>query len=541
MKAADLRKSILQAAVQGKLVPQNPHDEPAAVLLEKISIFREKLLKNGYPNSIEAKNQLNKQKKQAIPKDLSDLPCGWTWCTLMSCATLVVDCHNKTAPYVEKGTHLIRTSNIRDGNIVYAGMKYVTQETKHKWSSRCLPQAGDILITREAPMGEICILPLGGDFCLGQRIMLVRINHEMVSSEYLYYFLRNPNFMEYVQDKPVGLTVKHLRVNGVETMLIALPPLAEQIRIATKVNGLMTLCDELETAEKELDSLESQFAEYLPKSILQAAVQGKLVPQNIHDEPADKLLERIKSEKAKLVKNGKLKKEKSLPPIIEDEISYDLPDGWVWCRLGEVISLVSGRDLDLHQINGKNFGIPYITGASAIHNGRVLITRWTEHSCSTSEYGDLLVTCKGTVGKMAFNNVGGVHIARQIMAIRFFSNSLSPEYIKIYIESYVHKLHILAKSIIPGIAREDLLTLPIPLPPLAEQQRIVAKVNALMALCDALKAAHEAPVGNLTAAKMIPFPQPEDEPEMLMAAARGKMPKAPSKALQDARNRLLED
>lgn len=116
------------------------------------------------------------------------------------------------------------------------------------------------------------------------------------------------------------------------------------------------------------------------------------------------------------------------------------------------------------------------------------------------------MTCKGTVGKMAFNNVGKLHIARQIMAIRFFSNSLSPEYIKTYIESYVHKLHILAKSIIPGIAREDLLTLPIPLPPLAEQQCIVAKVNDLMALCDALKAAHEAPVGNLTAAKSDPLP-----------------------------------
>jgi len=548
MKAADLRKSILQAAVQGKLVPQNPHDEPAAVLLEKISIFREKLLKNGYPNSIEAKNQLNKQKKQAIPKDLSDLPCGWTWCTLMSCATLVVDCHNKTAPYVEKGTHLIRTSNIRDGNIVYAGMKYVTQETKHKWSSRCLPQAGDILITREAPMGEICILPLGGDFCLGQRIMLVRINHEMVSSEYLYYFLRNPNFMEYVQDKPVGLTVKHLRVNGVETMLIALPPLAEQIRIATKVNGLMTLCDELETAEKELDSLESQFAEYLPKSILQAAVQGKLVPQNIHDESADKLLERIRTEKAKLVKTGKLKKEKPLPPITEEEIPYDLPDGWTWCRLGDVCQ-VNPRNKLADEIH-VSF-VPMTLISSDFFGGHQQEQRvWGEVKSGFTHFaeGDIVIAkitpCfqnkKSCIMRGLKNGFGAgtteLHVLRPIHVLTEYIllYAKSPE----FLDDGVKNMTGTAGQ--QRVPTEFVRSAIIPLPPLAEQQRIVAKVNELMALCDALKAAHDTPVGAPIAATVIPFPHQEEEPEMLMAA-RGAMPKAPSKALQDARNKLFED
>ena len=526
MKAADLRKSILQAAVQGKLVPQNPHDEPATTLLERIRKEKSQLIKKG---KIKKEKPLPPITEDEIPYDLPD---RWAWCRL--------------GEVIEKntggGTPSKQKSDYWGGDIPWASVKdmnveYITKTEDNitikglENSSTNLIEEDSIIVCTRMGLGKIAVntIPLA----INQDLRALRLS-AFIDKQ--YFILAYKTFAI----TGSGMTVKGIKIDELHSFLFPLPPLAEQQRIVVAVNGLMTLCDELEAAEKELDILESNFAEYLPKSILQAAVQGKLVPQNIHDEPADKLLERIKAEKAKLVKSGKLKKEKPLPPITEDEIPYDLPAGWAWCRLGEVISLVSGRDLDLPQINGKNFGIPYITGASAIHNGRVLITRWTEHSCSTSEYGDLLVTCKGTVGKMAFNNVGKLHIARQIMAIRFFSNSLSPEYIKTYIESYVHKLHILAKSIIPGIAREDLLTLPIPLPPLAEQQCIVAKVNDLMALCDALKAAHEAPVGNLTAAKVIPFPQPEDEPEMLMAA-RGKMPKAPSKALQDARNKLLED
>lgn len=530
MTAAQLRQSILQAAVQGKLVPQNTHDEPASVLLNKIVKEKIALLKTDYPNTEEARTQLAKHVKQNVSDDLEELPPGWEWSTLLGCSLLVTDCHNKTAPYSKSGIHLIRTSNIKNGKINFNGFKYVTEEIYKKWSSRCFPEPDDIIITREAPMGEVCIIPQNAKICLGQRTMLIRMVPKTLIKEYLWYFLQSPMMMECVQDKPVGLTVKHLRVGGVETMLIPIPPLAEQQRIVAKVDELMALCDELEAAEKKLDTLESDFAEHLPKSILQTAVQGKLVPQNVHDEPASTLLERIRAEKSKLIKQGKLKKEKPLPPITEDEVPYDLPEGWAWCRLGELITLLSGRDLETNQFNEKQNGIPYITGASAIDGDRLLITRWTAEPAVVTCKGDLLISCKGTIGKIVFNTVGECHIARQIMAIRFFSQHIMNSFIKLFLDSHVFTLTTQAKSIIPGISREDILLAPCPLPPLAEQQRIVAKVDELMALCNELKTADALPIVPAQSATVIPFPaqtSAQEEPvveEEYLIAARGDMP-----------------
>lgn len=167
-------------------------------------------------------------------------------------------------------------------------------------------------------------------------------------------------------------------------------------------------------------------AQQLKNSILQEAIEGRLVPQDPNDEPASVLLDKIRKEKAKLVKEGKLKK-KDLEeiPINEDEKPFDIPESWEWCSLGSVISLLSGRDLTPQDYNDSNDGIPYITGASNFEGGSLVINRWTPKPVSISRYGDLLITCKGTIGTMAFNTVGDIHIARQVMAI-------SPYLIDIY-------------------------------------------------------------------------------------------------------------
>ena len=262
----------------------------------------------------------------------------------------------------------------------------------------------------------------------------------------------------------------------------------------------------------------------LRKSILQAAVQGKLVPQDLHDEPASVLLERIRAEKARLVKEGKIKKEKPLPPIEEDEISYDLPEGWVWCRLGDILQLLSGRDLETKQINNMKEGTPYITGASAISNNHIFVTRWTKEPAVISKKGDLLITCKGTVGKLAFNKIGDCHIARQIMALRFLYKNIDERYMWIFLSNYVQKLVGDAKSIIPGISRGNILLAVIPLPPLAEQQCIVAKVNELMALCEEIKEVKTKPIEQRDTNKVIDFPAVKQD-EQLQLAARGKISK----------------
>ena len=237
-------------------------------------------------------------------------------------------------------------------------------------------------------------------------------------------------------------------------------------------------------------------AQQLKNSILLMAVQGKLVPQDPNDEPASVLLERIHAEKEWLIKEKKIKREKNPSVIFKgadntpyekigdevrsltDKVPFDIPDSWEWVRLGTVIELESGQDLTPDKYNDCGKGIPYITGASNIENGNVLINRWTEYGRAFAYCGDVLLTCKGTVGTMAVLQEPQVHIARQIMAIRPISELYVP-YIQLVLETLVEDLKAAAKSMIPGIAREDVLQSLFPVPPVSEQKRIVHKVSEL--------------------------------------------------------------
>lgn len=243
-----LRQTILSLAVRGRLVHQDRSDEPAELLLAEVSRQRSAILEAALPNADEARAQMKKQANQAIPAGLAELPAGWVWATLMQCSALVIDCRNKTAPQKSSGVRLVRTTNIRDGQLNNLDPRYVDQATYELWSSRAYPQAGDILITREAPMGEVCLIPSDTQICLGQRIMLARLIANTIDPQFLIYSLRDPHLMDRVQDKPIGSTVQHLRVGGVETLLVPLPPRREQSRIVAKINELMAFCDQLEVS-----------------------------------------------------------------------------------------------------------------------------------------------------------------------------------------------------------------------------------------------------------------------------------------------------
>jgi type I restriction enzyme S subunit len=204
------------------------------------------MLKAGYPNRDEANTQIRKQNTQVLPDGLEPRAAGWAWATLIQAGLLVADCHNKTAPYVDSGVRLLRTTNIRNGKLNLDQPKFITPATYKRWSARCKPEPGDILITREAPMGEVCIIPEGMKICLGQRMMMVRLVPGTMDPKFLLYSLMDPALMDRVQDKPVGATVQHLRVGGVETLLTPIPPLAEQRHIVAKVDQLMALVDQWE-------------------------------------------------------------------------------------------------------------------------------------------------------------------------------------------------------------------------------------------------------------------------------------------------------
>lgn len=243
----------------------------------------------------------------------------------------------------------------------------------------------------------------------------------------------------------------------------------------------------------------------LRQKILDLAIKGKLVPQDPNDEPASKLLERIREEKERLINEGKLKRDKNESYIfvgddklhyekfadgsvvcIEDEIPFEIPESWAWCRLRNVIELISGQDLQPSQYNDEGRGILYITGASCIENEKLKKNRWTECPKSISIKNDILISCKGSIGTIAINTEDEVHIARQIMAIRtnIYCYNL---FIKILIQNIVPFMQSKSKGVIPGIERKDILDFLVAIPPQSEQQRISETIETLLKLVDLIE------------------------------------------------------
>ena len=239
----------------------------------------------------------------------------------------------------------------------------------------------------------------------------------------------------------------------------------------------------------------------LREKILELAIRGKLVPQDPNDEPASVLLERIRAEKQQMVKDGKLKAKDikgdtiifkgednlhyekfadGTVKCIEDEIPFEVPDGWEWCRLSQIIILYSGQDLEPSRYNNNSIGIPYITGASNFEDGHIIINRWTDSPTTHATIDDLLLTCKGSgVGKMAWCNIEDVHIARQIMALRCI-NGLYKNYLEIVMLAFLSKIVSKANGLIPGLSRDVILNITFPLPPINEQTQIYHKSKEIL-------------------------------------------------------------
>ena len=227
----------------------------------------------------------------------------------------------------------------------------------------------------------------------------------------------------------------------------------------------------------------------LRQKILDLAIRGKLVLQDPNDEPASVLLERIKAEKERLIKEGKIKRNKKTAKTSDtphyENVPFNVPDNWIWTTVEEILELVSGQDFPPEKYNNNVSGVPYIIGASNIENEQLVINRWTEFPSVFSYINDLLVVCKGAgVGKMAINNIGTAHIARQIQAVRAYTNYINIKYIKAVVKHNIEDIISKANGLIPGLKRELLLSLQIPLPPFSEQQRIIIEMEHLFTLID---------------------------------------------------------
>ena len=357
---------------------------------------------------------------------------------------------------------------------------------------------GDILLARYgASVGKIFYAE-DGAYNVAMAKVIPLFCNSLVYIPFLFHYYHSSIYQMLVKNNSRSAQAGFNR-EDLNTLLLPLPPLAEQKRIVKKIEELEPFIEEYGKTETELTELNTNFPEQIKKSILQYAIQGKLVEQDPNDEPASELLKKIKAEKAELVKQGKIKKDKQESRIfkgddnrhyeqigtetkdITDEIPFEIPNSWEWVRLGNVINLVSGRDLtpDCYSDLPLNNGVPYITGASNIENEQVIINRWTAKPQTLAYKGDLLLTCKGTVGLIAFLQCENAHIARQIMSLKAFS-CIDINYLKYFILSYIAELQRKAKSMIPGISRDDVLQALCPLPPIQEQYRIIKRLTELM-------------------------------------------------------------
>ena len=425
-----------------------------------------------------------------------EIPQGWEWCRICHVAEIARGGSPRPIKeYLTDATDGINWIKIGDTE---KDSKYITsvkERIKQSGVSKSrMVHKGDFLLTNSMSFGRPYITQVDG--CIHDGWLGISLIEQSYRQDFFYYLLSSGYAYSQFAKRVAGAVVQNLNSEKVAISLFPLPPYKEQNRIVQKIKDLLPLVEKFGNDKTLLDKLNADINTRLKKSILQEAIQGKLVPQIAEEGTAQELLEQIKKEKQKLVKEGKLKKSTLSDSVIfrgddnryyekigkkcldiTDEIPFDIPENWQWIKLDQGISLLSGRDLEPSQYNDLHHGIPYITGASNFVNSNLIINRWTEAPITISNKGDLLLTCKGTIGSMAFNDIGQIHIARQVMAITSYGIDL--KYIKCFLQSNLSILEKNANSMIPGISRSTLLGMLFPLPPFKEQQRIVAQIEKL--------------------------------------------------------------
>jgi type I restriction enzyme S subunit len=504
VKAQQLKNSILQLAVQGKLVPQDPNDEPASVLLERIRAEKERLIKDG-----KAKNSklLPLIAEDEIP---FDVPESWELVRLDEVGiyrkgpfgssltkSMFVPKSDKSIKVYEQKNAIQKDSSIGD--------YYITRDYFESKMRGFEVFPGDVIVSCAGTIGETYIMPeVIEQGIINQALMRMQISKEICIEYFLLYF-------DYVlkrsaQGSSKGSAIKNIPPFEIFKMLVLpLPPLAKQHRIVERIEQLLPHIADYDTAEQKLTTLNAKFPDQLKKSILQFAVKGELVPQDENDAPASVLLERIRAEKEQLIQDGKLKKEKPLPPVTEGEIPFDVPEGWEWVRIAEMTIFQEGPGI--LAVDFRSSGVPLIRiagmqGAEVSLDGcnyldpEMVAKKWNHYRLDD---GDVVISTSASMDKIAVVNQATVGAIPYTGLIRFkMLEALNREYFIIFIKSSIYINQIveqMAGGMIKHYGPSHLKKMIIPLPPLAEQHRIVARCEELMALVERCKKASELRVG----------------------------------------------
>ncbi|MFI3300449.1 MAG: restriction endonuclease subunit S [Candidatus Gastranaerophilales bacterium] len=473
MKAQDLKKAILQYAMQGKLVEQDPTDESASELLKRIKAEKEQLLKDG---KIKKEKPLPPIAKDEIPYEL---PQGWEWVRLGSILIKLTDGTHYTPKYVSFGVPFLSVKDMSSGKLDFSNTKFVSEIEHKELFKRCNPEKGDLLVTKVGTTGVPVIVDTDIEFSLFVSVALMKFNQSLVDVQYLYHLIYSPLLSEQAKNNTKGVGNKNWVLDKIAKSIIPLPPLEEQKRIVEKLEQILPLVDEYAKNETQLTELNKTLPKKLRQSILQHAVQGKLVEQDPTDEPASELLKRIKAEKEQLIKDGKIKKEKPLPPIAKDEIPYELPQGWEWVRLQEVLNIIcAGGDKPQNFTQNETEKNIYPVIANGEKNNGIL----GYSDKPTILQRSITVSGRGTMGFVCIREANYIPIVRLLVLIP--NENINMVYLK-YLLTFLSENG-------TGTAVKQ-LTVPmlcpkvIPLPPLEEQKRIVAKIEELTQFCDKLE------------------------------------------------------
>ena len=497
-----IRELVLQMAIQGRLVQQDPTDEPANATLLK------------YPSTVSAK--FIKTPDAGTPCPKITLPLGWVWNRLTNVLKKLTDGTHHSPPNSNFGEFpYVTAKNIKNHGIEISNLTYVTKELHNEIFSRCNPEHGDLLYIKDgATTGIVAINQLREEFSMLSSVALLKLTGA-IDNRYLLWTLRSPFFYNQIRAAMKGAAITRVNLTELAQTWIPLPPLAEQKRIVAKVDELMGLCDELEAQQQERElrksvlvrSSLSRFAESptrenlgylfhnsydippseLRKSILTLAVQGKLVPQDPNDEPAMALLQQIKLDKSLLVKEGKLRGSTTITPMEAQEGEFEIPSSWTWVPFGQIMVNRDGERIPVSKEERESKSKTYdYYGASGVID-KIDNYLFDKPLLLIGEDGANLINRSTPIafiarGKYWVNN--HAHVL----------DGISEDFLR-YIELHINAINLeryITGSAQPKMNQAKMNSIPIALPPLAEQRRIVAKVNQLMALVDELERQQEA-------------------------------------------------
>ncbi len=527
---ARLRLLILDLAVRGKLVGQDPNDEPATRLLKRIHTEKAHLAKAGIIRS-------EKIMPSVQDDEYFELPRGWVWTRWESIALKIGDIDHKMPDSVVDGIPFISPRDFLPGNrIDFDRAKRVSLEDFLRLSAKIKACPGDLIYPRYGTIGENRMIAEERDFLVSYSCAVVKVMHGFIDPRFQFIFSISSFCKEQAKAAENKTTQANVGIKSIQEFAVALPPLEEQHRIVAKVDELMALCDRLEASRREQETHREQltasahhhlnngadaeelrthiqfFIGHLPRltkrpdqikqlrqTILNLAVRGKLVPQSPNDEQASKLLKRIEAEKRRLVKEGVIGKQASLAAIDESTLPFCLPSGWCWSRLGGLVQLVTSGSRDWAKYYSSEGAIFLRMGNLSRDSYRLRLSNIQhvsppmdgEGSRTKLKEGDILISITGEVGLLGLipSGFGDAYINQHTCLVRPMEQLMGCYLPQVFCSPFgQEQFDEPQRGLKNSFRLTDVTDFLVPVPPLAEQHRIVAKVDELMALCDKLEA-----------------------------------------------------